>query len=82
MEALSNVPLILWLLLIVCPVAAYWLFARNKITPSRRRRQRKRDPDLMNLLMGDAAKYDRLVKYHGSVDIAKAKLLRDRGSYR
>ena len=81
MEALADVPSFLWLVLIACPITAYWVFLRQK-SASSRRRQPKRDPDLMNLLMGDTAKYDRLVKYHGSVDVAKAKLLRDRGSSR
>lgn len=37
----------------------------------------RRDPALMNMLLGDTAKYDRLVSYHGSPEKARQAWIND-----
>lgn len=72
----------LWLLFgVVSGVSLVVIYRamRAPMTPSGpARKLPRRDPVLMTMLAGDAAKYDRLVRYHGSIDAAKIALIRDR----
>lgn len=83
MDALNDVPLFIWLVIVGTPTIAFLHFYPPKKKPPRPRRKPQRyDPELMNMVLGDRQKHDRLVKYHGSADGAKAKLLQDRRSWR
>lgn len=77
MDAIANVPPILLIIIILCPVVAYYLLHRRP-----RSRSGRRDPELLNMVFGNKGAYDRLVCYHGTAKQAKEALLKDRRSHR